>query len=133
MMSPLPSVETVCGMVQQEESQRDALKQENNVFAMYSKKSELTCSNCRKVVGHQAEKCWACKACGKSGHTSDKCWIVVRFPNINAKNQRDFGFANMNAKNQRHFKGKSREMMYKGSQGKDQKQPYPRWIKGKQD
>ncbi|XP_057249216.1 uncharacterized protein LOC130590683 [Beta vulgaris subsp. vulgaris] len=122
MMTPLPNVETVCGMVQQEESQRDAfssIKQENEVFAMYSKRSEMNCSNCGKV-GHGADKCWACKACGKTGHTTEKCWTVVGFPSKLPKSQRE-------------FKGKSKEVVYKGMQGRDVKQSVPRWNKGKQE
>lgn len=68
MISPLPSVDNAFSMVQQEESQREILrpiKEEPEAFAMYGRKSDLTCTNCGKA-GHLAEKCWACKACGKS-------------------------------------------------------------------
>lgn len=79
MMTPLPSVDIACSMVQQEKSQREILrlvKEENEVFAMFGKKTNLSCTNCGKTC-HLPDKCWACKACGKAGHTSDKCWTVV--------------------------------------------------------
>ncbi|XP_056693157.1 uncharacterized protein [Spinacia oleracea] len=66
LMSPLPTVETACSAIQQEESQRDVLKPvklELESAAMYSKSSEITCN-----------------ACGGKGHYTEKCFTVVGYP-----------------------------------------------------
>lgn len=67
MMSPLPTVEAACALIQQEESQNEVLtrtgKYEADAMAMFS-----------KGVG---ERSLMCTACGKRGHTNDKCWTVT--------------------------------------------------------
>lgn len=80
MLIPLPSVDTACGMLQQEESQKQILKpkEESEVFAMFGGRSDLNCTNCGKA-GHTTEKCWGCKACRKPGHSYDKYWTIVVF------------------------------------------------------
>ncbi|KAL2898227.1 Intracisternal A-particle Gag-related polyprotein [Bienertia sinuspersici] len=61
LMSPLPTVNEACNLIQQEESQREIFrqttKQETGIMAMYGKKGDLKCSNCGKT-GHTVEKCW---------------------------------------------------------------------------
>lgn len=59
MMSPLPSVDVACGMIQQEESQQEVLgghKEDQEGFAMYGKKVDGKCNNCGKM-GHKQDKC----------------------------------------------------------------------------
>ncbi|XP_074341850.1 uncharacterized protein LOC141679244 [Apium graveolens] len=64
MLSPLPSVEMASAAIQQEESQRDILKNpltcDSDMSAMYSK----TSFNPRKPL--------VCGTCGGKGHSSDK-------------------------------------------------------------
>ena len=58
-MTPLPSVETVCAMLQQEEMQRevmDELKPYHEALTLLSK-------------GHEDK----CGQCGNKGHDKDKC------------------------------------------------------------
>ncbi|KAL2901575.1 hypothetical protein RDABS01_026657 [Bienertia sinuspersici] len=66
-MSPLASVNRACGMLQQEESQRETLKpiKEGEGLAMMSKGKgkDVTCT-----------------ACGKKGHPYEKCWTIVGYP-----------------------------------------------------
>ncbi|KAL2936914.1 Retrovirus-related Pol polyprotein from transposon RE1 [Bienertia sinuspersici] len=72
LMSPLPH----------EENQREIFKpssEEAGGMAMYSKKSDMSCTNCGKI-GHTVERCWACKACGKPRYSYEKCWTVVGYP-----------------------------------------------------
>ncbi|KAL2939151.1 Retrovirus-related Pol polyprotein from transposon TNT 1-94 [Bienertia sinuspersici] len=93
MMSPLPTVNTVCGMLQQEESQNEVFyssKEENEKgFAMMGKKSDLICSNCSKR-GHTQESCWACTVCGKNGHATENCWYLKGFPPKRQQNNKEF-------------------------------------------
>lgn len=66
MMTPLPSVETACAYMEQEEAQRDLLvsvKEEKETLAMFSKGTGGVCSACNKV-----------------GHTREKCWTIVGYP-----------------------------------------------------
>uniref|UniRef100_A0A803LRD3 Uncharacterized protein n=1 Tax=Chenopodium quinoa TaxID=63459 RepID=A0A803LRD3_CHEQI len=69
MLTPLPTVESACSMLQQEESQRDVLisKAESDISAMYSRqfpvKPTVTCSHC-----------------GGKGHSQNKCWYLYCFP-----------------------------------------------------
>ncbi|KAL2944617.1 Retrovirus-related Pol polyprotein from transposon RE2 [Bienertia sinuspersici] len=63
MMNPLPTVESACGMLQQEESQQRIYaggNEEHEVLAMMGKKQDLKCHNCGKT-GHNQNTCWACK------------------------------------------------------------------------
>ncbi|KNA05629.1 hypothetical protein SOVF_188530, partial [Spinacia oleracea] len=60
MMSHLPSVDSACSALQQEESQREILKpvkEESEPLAMYNKGTNENCSACRRI-GHTREKCW---------------------------------------------------------------------------
>ncbi|XP_056690464.1 uncharacterized protein [Spinacia oleracea] len=73
MMTPLPSVETACSCLQQEESQRELfinVKEEAEGLAMFSKGDDTSCS-----------------ACGKPGHSREVCWSVVGYPSWHAKNK----------------------------------------------
>jgi len=66
LMSSLPSVEVICGMLQQEEQQRqvlEGLKFSSKSSALLSKNTDTRCSEC-----------------GNKGHTYDKCWHVIGFP-----------------------------------------------------
>lgn len=63
MMSPLPSVETACSHLEQEQSQREILtnvKEEMETLAMFSK-------------GAGGVERPHCTACNKSGHSREKC------------------------------------------------------------
>ncbi|KAL8144971.1 hypothetical protein AgCh_003257 [Apium graveolens] len=68
MLNPLPTVETACASLEQEEAQRSLLNTFKppltDVMAMYSKTNN-------------SRPCTACK--GK-GHTAERCWTLVGFP-----------------------------------------------------
>lgn len=70
MLSPLPTVETACAAMQQEESQKEILHHttlgDNDAMAMFGKGVK--------------EKGLICTVCGRRGHTNDKCWGVVGYP-----------------------------------------------------
>lgn len=71
MMKNLPAVETACGYLEQEESQRillNNIKEEPETLAMFSKGTG-----------------GACTACGKPGHTREKCWSVIGYPSWHDK------------------------------------------------
>ncbi|KAL2898914.1 Retrovirus-related Pol polyprotein from transposon TNT 1-94 [Bienertia sinuspersici] len=70
MMTSLPTVESACSIIQQEENQREVLKQvkeESEGFAMYGKKQDV---------------------CGKRGHEAETCWFVKGFPPKGQRTQR---------------------------------------------
>lgn len=79
MMTPLPSVEMVCSMVQQEESQKEVClneKNETEVSTMYSRGTDM------------------CKECGMKGRASDRCWTVVGYPKWHPKSKDNGGGLN---------------------------------------
>ena len=103
MVSPLPSVESACCTLSQEESQRELhkpVKEEGDMIAMFSKTNDLVCI-----------------ACGKHGHLSEKCWTVVGYPPRHPKYQKD-------------LKGKSKEPYHKKSGGYNRSGTGARWNKG---
>ncbi|XP_021734215.1 uncharacterized protein LOC110700959 [Chenopodium quinoa] len=63
MLTPLPTVESACSMLEQEESQREVLlpRADPDVSAMYSRqnpeRTSITCSHCGGK-GHLQSKCW---------------------------------------------------------------------------
>lgn len=70
MMSPLPTVESACAVLQQEESQREVLKPVKNEVEMSA-----------MYVKSQNDKMqMTCQACGVKGHLTEKCWTVVGYP-----------------------------------------------------
>lgn len=73
MMSPLPTVEIATSMIQQEESQRDILKQSQGpeIAVMYSKSNV----NADKI----------CSECGGKGHIRESCWTVIGYPKWHSK------------------------------------------------
>ncbi|KAJ8426555.1 hypothetical protein Cgig2_017071 [Carnegiea gigantea] len=67
LMSPLPSVEAACSLLQQEESQREILEIEST--ALFSKTGNAK----------------GCGQCGNKGHVKEKCWLVIGYPQWHPK------------------------------------------------
>lgn len=71
-VTPLPSVETTCASIQQEDSQKEILKSsytfDNEMAAMFTKS------------GIQTDKSMLYSTCGGKGHTHDKCWNIIGYP-----------------------------------------------------
>ncbi|XP_071712544.1 uncharacterized protein [Rutidosis leptorrhynchoides] len=63
LMSPLPSVEMACSMLQQEESQREIFGGASDKFGGTSDKLSDKCATC-----------------GNKGHSPDKCWERIGYP-----------------------------------------------------
>lgn len=81
MMTPLPRVELVCSMIQQEESQREVCMSEKNepeISVVYSRDLDM------------------CKTCGMKGHASDLCLTVVGYPKQHPKHKNYGGNLNDN-------------------------------------
>lgn len=78
LLNPLPSVEMACASIQQEESQRDVLKNtisyDTELSAMFSKSNV------------NVDKPLSCSVCGGKGHTNDRCWNVIGYPKWHYKN-----------------------------------------------
>lgn len=72
MITPLPTVETACSALEQEEAQRSILNHASSqdLMAMFSK--------------NQTDKPVVCTVCGKKGHPSDRCWNVIGYPKWHA-------------------------------------------------
>ena len=102
MLSPLPSVESACCTLTQEESQREihsTVKEEKEMIAMYSRTPDVI----------------SCTACGKQGHLSERCWTVVGYPPTHPR-----------------YKGKGKEAYNKKPTGNNFKggQNGQKWNKG---
>ncbi|XP_074352973.1 uncharacterized protein LOC141692133 [Apium graveolens] len=77
MCNPLPTVETACATLEQEEAQRALLSTHQpsaDLLAMYSK------------VQSQSDRSLQCVVCGGKCHTKDKCWQVIGFPLCHPRN-----------------------------------------------
>lgn len=72
MLNPLPTVETACASLEQEEAQRSllSLSKSTEVMALYSK------TQASKGIFVPV----TCTACKGRGHSAEKCWTVVGFP-----------------------------------------------------
>lgn len=74
LMNPLPTVESSCAMLHQEELQRQILNGSAitaEPTALYSRNSEEICSKC-----------------GNKGHDKERCWQVIGYPNWHPKSKR---------------------------------------------
>ncbi|KAJ8436185.1 hypothetical protein Cgig2_021856 [Carnegiea gigantea] len=78
LMTPLPSVEAACSLIQQEESQRE-------VFKINKLEVETTALYSRNERFKDAK---TCAECGNKGHTSDKCWTVIGYPSWHPKGKK---------------------------------------------
>ena len=70
LMNPLPSVESVCSMLQQEELQKQVLEDAHPLLeslALLSKNIEIRSGEMK------------CGVCGNKGHTNDKYWQVIGY------------------------------------------------------
>lgn len=87
MSSPLPSVEMACAAIQQEESQRDALhNQDEEISAMFSKSLNVN-----------PDKQLVCTACKRRGHSAEKCWTVIGYPKWFSKPTKPVGKGGSNS------------------------------------
>lgn len=80
MITPLPTVETACATLEQDEAQRAVLSSYspgNEVLAMYGRT--------------QLERPIICNVCGVKGHSGDKCWQVIGFPRWHPRNAANNG------------------------------------------
>ena len=73
-MTPLPSVEIVCAMLQQEEMQGEVLKE----LKPYHEASTLLSKGNGDKCGH----------CGNKGHDKDKSWQIIGYPSWHPKSRR---------------------------------------------
>lgn len=88
MMSPLPTVESACSAIQQEEAQRDVLQSNDNYVveasAMYGSKN----------VDRSAGTMSVCNVCGGKGHTGDRCWTTIGYPKWHHKSKKNVSRGN---------------------------------------
>jgi len=81
IMSPLPSVQSACSILQQEELQREALEEERSVLkssALYGKGHEVL---------HSKGSEDRCVHCGNRGHSRDKYWQIIGYPRWHPKSK----------------------------------------------
>uniref|UniRef100_A0A803NAW9 Uncharacterized protein n=1 Tax=Chenopodium quinoa TaxID=63459 RepID=A0A803NAW9_CHEQI len=84
MVTPLPTVESACSMLQQEESQREVLSQtksDSDISAVYSRNSGQN-NNGQSGNGNFSipqNRLNICSACGVRGHTPERCWTVIGY------------------------------------------------------
>ena len=79
LMNPLPTVEVICGMLQQEELQKqvlEGLKFASEGAALISK------------AGDNRVNESGCTECGNKGHTRDKCWLIIGYPSWHPRSRR---------------------------------------------
>ncbi|XP_074341951.1 uncharacterized protein LOC141679348 [Apium graveolens] len=81
MITPLPTVEQVVAVIQQEEAQRSllsAITPDVELSALYSKSPQ-------SPSPQYVNKPVTCTACNVKGHTREKCWTVIGFPKWHPK------------------------------------------------
>lgn len=81
MMNPLPLVEMACSVVQQEESQRENVKNQTHELAVMYNKTENVKNQISGSTG-------VCPECGRKGHTTADCWKIIGYPKWHNKHNR---------------------------------------------
>ncbi|KAL2933761.1 Copia protein [Bienertia sinuspersici] len=76
--SPLPSVETACASLQQEEAQRAVLYESKSNVEASATSSKKTNTKNKKSYKQVVEE--ECKECGKKNHPTEKCWNIIGYP-----------------------------------------------------
>ena len=79
LMTPLPSVESVCSMLQQEELQRQVLEDTHTQL-----ESSALLSKHMETKGSAVQ----CNVCGNKGHSKEKCWQVIGYPNWHPRSKK---------------------------------------------
>ncbi|XP_021723121.1 uncharacterized protein LOC110690566 [Chenopodium quinoa] len=93
MMTALPSVETACCYLEQEESQRSLfnnIREDSEPLVMFSRGSPsggVPSGGGGFGRGSAPLSGNGCTACGKAGHMADQYWTVVGYPTWHAKYQ----------------------------------------------
>jgi len=80
LMNPLPSVESVCSLLQQEEPQRQVLEDTH----IQLESAALLTKNVEAKGGDTK-----CSVCGNKGHSRDKCWQVIGYPNWHPRSKKN--------------------------------------------
>ncbi|XP_031263248.1 uncharacterized protein LOC116121427 [Pistacia vera] len=113
LYDPLPALNRVLSLVQQEERRRQlhspsapiamATKRPNQRSHSSSRKDRLFCSHCN-ILGHSLERCFkanpnlpVCTHCNIPGHTKDKCYKLTGFPPGHRNNSRSKSYANQSS------------------------------------
>jgi len=111
-MRPLPSVETACSVLQQEELQREVLEEEiHEASALCGKRHEALLSK-----GSEER----CSHCVNRRHIREKCWQIIGYPSWHPKGKK-FPQKKLPKNNSRNVQGKTAANVettsYKSSEG----------------
>lgn len=103
LMNPLPTVESACAALMQEEAQRELLQPSKNddISAMYGKSV--------------AEKVVVCSACGVKGHPSERCWTVIGYPKWHLKHKPNQSQPHSSMKNRSQTQLNKKPQFYRNS------------------
>lgn len=73
LMTPLPSVETACSVLQQEENQKE-------ILCSYAHPMVESTALYSKNMSNET-----CPKCGNKGHPRERCWLVISYPHWHPK------------------------------------------------
>jgi len=110
-MSPLPTVEVICGLLQQKELQKQVL--EGLKFA--TEGAALISKGVDNRISEQG-----CTECGNKGHTREKCWLIIGYPPWHPRSKRSSPGSRRGTRNYRNvntFRPRSDTSNWKGTEG----------------